>query len=63
MGIFWDLLQEDELKKQQKHADSLEDRVLNLETELSKTQDLLRKTLEALEKHVEIDIDGDGKLG
>lgn len=63
MGIFWDLLQEDELKKQQKQADSLEDRVLSLETELSKTKVLLRKTLEALEKHVEIDIDGDGKLG
>jgi hypothetical protein len=63
MGIFWDLLQEDELKKQQKQADSLEDRVLRLETELDATKVLLRKTLEALEKHVEIDIDGDGKLG
>ena len=63
MGIFWDLLQEDELKKQQKQADGLEDRVERLETELSKTQDLLRKTLEALEKYVQIDIDGDGKMG
>lgn len=63
MGIFWDLLQEDELKKQQKQSDSLEDRVLILETELTKTKALLRKTLEALEKHMEIDIDGDGKLG
>ncbi len=63
MGIFWDLLQEDELKKQQKQADSLVDRVLQLETELDATKILLRKTLEALEKHVEIDIDGDGKLG
>jgi septal ring factor EnvC (AmiA/AmiB activator) len=63
MGIFWDLLQEDELKKQQKQADGLEDRVERLETELTKTKDLLRKTLEALEKHVQIDIDGDGKMG
>jgi len=63
MGIFWDLLQEDELEKQQKQTDSLDDRVLHLETELSKTKDLLRKTLEALETHVQIDIDGDGKLG
>ena len=63
MGIFWDLLQEDELKKQQKQADSLEDRVLSLEVELSKTKDLLRKTLEVLEKHAQMDIDGDGKLG
>lgn len=63
MGIFWDLLQEDELKKQQKQADSIEDRVLHLETELDKTKVLLRKTLEALESYVQIDIDGDGKLG
>lgn len=63
MGIFWDLIQEDELKKQQKQADSLEDRVLLLEAELEKTKVLLRKTLEALERHVQIDIDGDGKLG
>ena len=63
MGIFWDLLQEDELKKQQKQADSLDDRVLFLETELSKTKELLRKTLETLEKYVQIDIDGDGIMG
>lgn len=63
MGIFWDLLQEDELKKQQKQADGLEERVELLETELTKTKDLLRKTLQALEKHVQIDIDGDGKMG
>ncbi len=63
MGIFWDLLQEDELKKQQKQADGLEDRVSLLETELSNTKELLRKTLEVLEKHVQIDIDEDGKMG
>ena len=63
MGIFWDLLQEDELKKQQKQADGLEDRVEQLELELAKTKNLLRKTLEALEKHVNMDIDGDGKMG
>lgn len=63
MGIFWDLLQEDELKKQQSQADSLEDRVKFLEDELLHTKALLRKTLEVLETHVRIDIDGDGHLG
>lgn len=63
MGIFWDLLQQDELEKQQKQADSVEDRVENLEEELAKTKVLLRKTLEALENYVGKDIDGDGKLG
>ena len=63
MGIFWDLLQQDELEKQQKQADSIDDRVALLEDELARTKALLRKTLEALEIHVLEDIDGDGKVG
>ncbi|SDB19742.1 hypothetical protein SAMN03097699_0046 [Flavobacteriaceae bacterium MAR_2010_188] len=63
MGIFWDLLQQDELDKQQKHANSLEDRVELLERDLDTTRKLLRKTLDALETHLVRDIDGDGKLG
>lgn len=63
MGIFWELLQEDKLQKQQEQAESLEDRVAILETELKRTQDLLSKTLIALEKHIDQDIDGDGKKG
>ena len=45
MGIFWDLLQQDELEKQKKQANSLEDRVEHLEDELKNTQALLKKTL------------------
>lgn len=63
MGIFWDLIQQNELNKQQEQADSLEERVAQLETELSTTKTLLRKTLEALEMHLSKDIDGDGQLG
>lgn len=63
MGIFWDLLQQDELEKQQKQANSIEDRVELLENELDKTRTLLKKTLVALEMHLEKDIDGDGKMG
>jgi hypothetical protein len=63
MGIFWDLLQQDELEKQQKQADSVEDRVAIIEDDLAKTKALLRKTLEALESYVGKDIDGDGKMG
>jgi len=63
MGIFWDLLQQDELEKQQKQASSIEDRVQLLETELSHTKDLLKKTLIALETHLSKDIDGDGIAG
>ena len=63
MGIFWDLIQQNELNKQQEQADSLEERVAQLEIELSTTKTLLRKTLEALEMHLSKDIDGDGQLG
>lgn len=63
MGIFWDLLQQEELDKQQAQADSIEDRVANLEAELESTKALLRKTLEALESHLNQDIDGDGIAG
>ncbi len=63
MGIFWDLLQQDELDKQQKQANSVEERVDILEKELTQTKALLRKTLKALENFVGKDIDGDGKMG
>lgn len=63
MGIFWDLLQQDELEKQKKQANSLEDRISHLEEELENTKALLKKTLVALETHLVKDIDGDGKMG
>lgn len=63
MGIFWDLMQQDELDKQEAKAKSLEERVAQLEDDLAATRALLRKTLEALEVHVSKDIDGDGKTG
>lgn len=63
MGIFWDLLQQDELHKQEKKANSLEERIEQLEQELTDTRTLLKKTLAALETHLNQDIDGDGKMG
>ena len=63
MGIFWDLLQQDELEKQQEQANNVEDRVAILEEDLANTKALLKKTLIALETHLSKDIDGDGKAG
>lgn len=63
MGIFWDLLQQDELEKQQKQANSVDERVKLLEEDLAATKALLKKTLIALETHLVKDIDGDGKMG
>lgn len=62
MGIFWELMQQDEMEKQKKKAETLEDRVEHLEEELTNTRKLLRKTLEALEHHIQKDVDGDGKF-
>lgn len=63
MGIFWDLMQQNELEKQQANAETLEERVELLEMELENTRKLLSKTLHVLEEHVGKDIDGDGKTG
>ncbi|WP_412561491.1 hypothetical protein [Winogradskyella sp. MIT101101] len=48
MGIFWDLLQQDELEKQQEQADSVEEGVDQLETELANTKALLKKNTNCL---------------
>ena len=56
-------MQQDKIEEQQAQADSLEERVELLESELTKTRELLRKTLLVLEEHIDVDIDGDGKKG
>lgn len=63
MGIFWDLIQQNELEKQEKKAANLEERIALLEEELNSTKHLLKKTLIALENHLSKDIDSDGKIG
>lgn len=63
MGMFWDLIQQSEIEEQKEKAVSLEQRVLYLEEELSKTKAMLLKTLHILEERSGQDIDGDGKLG
>lgn len=63
MGIFWDLIQQNEIQEQSKKAKNLEERVLFLEKELTDTKIVLNKTLIALEKHLGKDIDGNGKTG
>ncbi len=63
MGIFWDLMQESKIQDQQKQADNLEDRIQVLEAELKQTKEVLQKTLEALELHLNKDIDGDDIIG
>jgi hypothetical protein len=63
MGLFWDMVQQSQIEDQKELSDSMEGRVANLEAELEKTQQLLIKTLHQLEKHLNVDIDGDGGIG
>ncbi len=63
MGLFWELIQQNEINKQGEKTEKIEDRVLNLEKELKETKIILQKTLLALEKHIGKDIDGNGKIG
>ncbi|MBU2929662.1 hypothetical protein [Winogradskyella psychrotolerans] len=63
MGLFWDLIQQSQLADQKGKAESLEERVAELEKELSTTKALLLKTLQILEERSGRDINNDGKIG
>ncbi len=63
MGLFWDLIQQSEIEEQKGKAESLEERVNDLEHELSNTKALLLKTLKILEERSGTDINNDGQIG
>lgn len=63
MGLFWDLIQQGQIDKQQTRALSLELRVDRLEKELSETRRLLLSALERLETHLKVDLDQNGRAG
>ena len=63
MGFLWDLVQQSQISAQDQRNTSLEQRVGALETELRRTQELLRTLIERLELHMGTDLDKDGKVG
>ena len=63
MGLFWDLMQQSQISDQRGRAESLEERVNQLEKELFETRQLLHKLVSILEKEYGKDIDGDGRIG
>jgi hypothetical protein len=63
MGFLWDIIQHGQISEQSSRADSLERRVERLEEELLKTRRLLLEALERIEKHLQTDVDGDGRVG
>ena len=63
MGLFWDLVQQNQISEQRQRASSIEERVSLLEGELREMRQLLQAMLERLEKAVGEDIDGSGRIG
>jgi hypothetical protein len=63
MGLFWDLIQQNQISEQQERASSIEDRVTFIQGELIEMRQLLQVLLERLERAFGEDIDRDGRIG
>ena len=63
MGLMWDLIQQGQISDSSSRADSLEQRVSQLEVEIRQTNDALIRLLSALETRFEEDLDRDGRIG
>ena len=63
MGLIWDIIQHGQIADQKRHAETLEQRVAQLETEVRRTNEALVKLLHALEKRFGEDLDGDNRIG
>jgi hypothetical protein len=63
MGLFWDLYQQSQLSEHSERSGVLEHRVHQLETELARTQALLRAVIGRLEEQLGNDLDRDGRIG
>lgn len=62
MGLIWDLIQHSQISETRSQADSLEQRVEELESQLRRTNDTLVQLLRALERRFGEDLDGDGRI-
>ncbi len=63
MGLIWDIIQHGQIADRKAHAESLEQRVAQLEGELRRTNEALVTLLRALEKRFGEDLDGDNRVG
>jgi chaperonin cofactor prefoldin len=63
LGLFWDLYQQSQISEHRERAQSLEERVSNLERQNERLATLLREVIGRLEKHVGVDLDKDGRVG
>ena len=63
MGLIWDMIQHGQIQDAQQRANTLEQRVDQLEEELRRTNTTLMQLLRALEKRFGEDLDGDNRVG
>jgi chaperonin cofactor prefoldin len=63
MGLFWDLIQQSQISNQRTETESLDARVVALENELRRTQQVLNALVVRLEQHFGEDINKDGRIG
>ena len=63
MGLIWDIIQHGQIADTQKRADTIEQRVAQLEQDLRKTNETLMRLLRALEHRFGEDLDGDNRVG
>lgn len=63
MGLFWDLIQQNQISNQSTRADSVERRVAELERQVDAMNRLLGEMLVRLEQRLGDDINRDGKIG
>jgi hypothetical protein len=63
MGFIWDIIQHGQIADQKAHAQSLDQRVSELEREVRRTNEALMQLLRGLEKRFGEDLDGDNRVG
>ncbi len=63
MGLFWDLIQQNQINKQETRAATIEERIAGLEKQVAEMLRIQGEMLARLEKHLGEDINKDGKIG
>jgi hypothetical protein len=63
MGLFWDLLQQSQIRDTQSSTADLQHRVARLEAELDRAWRIIRELVALLEEKFGQDIDRDGRIG
>jgi hypothetical protein len=63
MGFIWDIIQHGQIQDTQRRAETLEQRVEQLEADVRRTNEALVKLLRGLEQRFGEDLDGDKRVG